>query len=170
MEAIPYSHMKSATEMLVLYDGVCLFCEGWVNFVIDRMTERHRIQFIPLQSVELSPEVQSRLDRMTGGDSIVCISADDHIYLKSDATLMIMKQLDFPYNRLAGALHLIPAILRNPVYDFIGKRRYRIWGRKNVCVLPDGERRKYFVAVENDLSGELKAKHEKYFLFKSAVK
>ena len=155
---------------MVLYDGVCLFCEGWVNFVIDRMPERNSIQFAPLQSVELSPEVQRQLDQLKGGDSIVCISSDDHVYLKSDATLMVMTQLEFPYNRLAGALHLIPAAFRNPIYDFIGKRRYRIWGRKNACVLPEGERRKFFVTFEDELCGALRMMHGKYFSFKSVEK
>ncbi len=160
-----YTKKQASLEMIVLYDGICLFCEGWVNFVIDRTQKTSNIQFTPLEFVTLSTEIQSRLNQSGNNDSIVCISSDNKIHLKSDASLIVMRQLTAPYNTIAMVLQLIPRRFRNGVYDFIGKYRYKIWGKKNVCELPDGEKKKHFIATSGQLTDKLAKIHRDYFVF-----
>jgi predicted DCC family thiol-disulfide oxidoreductase YuxK len=156
--------MKNA---IVLYDGVCLFCEGWVNFVIDNLADDCNVKFIPLQEVELNPDFLSKLDLdLLEGDSIICISKEGYVYLKSDASLMVMSMLKAPFSILSKALFLIPRKIRNAIYNFIGKRRLKIWGEKNTCTLPSGDRKFFFVNNEMGLKSVfIFDKYKEYFKF-----
>ena len=61
---------------VVLFDGVCLFCEGWVNFVLDHKGS-DKIFFIPLQKVELTSSSKEIIEKFGGeADSILCISEE----------------------------------------------------------------------------------------------
>lgn len=133
-------------NIIVLYDGVCLFCEGWVNFVINKKTESSNIFFIPLSKVKLEKKANDYVMSMGGdSDSIFCITENGDFFIKSDASLRVMTNLRIPFSLIAQVLLFIPRFLRNYVYDQIGKRRYKIWGKKEVCVLPEGSSRKFFV-------------------------
>ncbi len=151
---------------IVLFDGVCLFCEGWVNYVIDHKNSNHDLYFIPLQLVELGEEMTNRVKDVSGGsDSIFCITNDGDLYVKSNASLRVMSELTGFYGFTAKFLYLLPVSLRDFVYDLIGKRRYLIWGRKDFCVLPLGDRAKYFPKGEEDLPQSAKIICRKYFKF-----
>ncbi len=111
--------------MVVYFDGVCNLCNGWVRFL--RKYDKHKkLQLISLQSVEAkqyfdeTPEILSL-------QTIVFVKNSNR-YFASDAVLMILKELNFPFSFLAKCMHLFPKKWRDAVYFYIAKNRYRWFG------------------------------------------
>lgn len=152
-------------SQVVLFDGVCLFCEGWVNFVIDNLANE-KIYFIQLQKVELTSLSNQIIEKFGGeSDSILCITENGTLKLKSDASLHVMSSLRFPFGIMSKILMLVPRFVRNFVYDFIGRRRYNIWGKRDYCIVPAGERAKNFIINIDEMPNELAEKCDAYFKF-----
>ena len=129
--------MSSAAEAggpVILFDGVCNLCTASVRFVIAR-DRRKAFRFASLQSPVagrlLGPETALRESL----ESVVLV-ADGRVYHRSTAALMTARRLDGLWPLLAAFL-LVPRPLRDAVYDWIGSRRYRWFGKRDVCWLPD---------------------------------
>ncbi len=153
-------------KVIVLFDGVCLFCEGWVNFVISNKSDNLQIKFVPLQFVNLSPAVLTDLN-IYGADKDTILFIDkDVILFKSDASLKVMSLMKFPYNVLAKLFLVIPKNFRNYVYDLIGKNRYRIWGKRNFCRVPLVSEKHYFPTNISELADFDIVDISRYFTFK----
>lgn len=144
-------------QVVVFYDGVCLFCEGWVKFVIKSLDRQNDVFFIPLQFYEITETPT----KYASDDSIVLIEHDGSVWYKSDASLRTMFYLHRPLNYLAYVLYCVPRVIRNFVYDFIGRNRYRIWGKKDYCEMPDASIRSIILQDINDLPDSLRVKVEK---------
>lgn len=124
--------MSSAAEHdhpVILFDGVCNLCTGSVRFVIER-DSRKRFRFASLQS----PVAERLLGRREDLESVILLQ-DGKTYRKSGAALRIARRLDGLWPLLAVLL-IIPGFLRDAVYDWIGRRRYRMFGRREACWLP----------------------------------
>lgn len=126
----------------ILFDGVCNLCNGFVTFVIAR-DPGARFQFASLTS-----EAAARVLRDAGvalpiPDTIVLVEGGK-AYFRSDAPLRIARGLTFPWP-LACALIVIPRFIRDRVYDFIAARRYRWFGRRDVCMVPSASLRERFL-------------------------
>ena len=118
---------------VILFDGVCNLCESSVEFVVKR-DKRKRFRFAPLQS----PLAENLLDvRRNEADSVVLIQ-DGRAYYKSTAALLIAKRLDGIWPVFSIFL-AVPERLRDAVYDFIGSRRYRVFGKRRDCWIPLGD-------------------------------
>lgn len=122
---------------VILYDGVCIFCSHWIRFVAARDVSR-RFRFTAIQS-----DYGIRLARHFGIDpenpDTNAVIHGGVAYFKSDAALTVLGQL--PGWRWTGALFALPRALRDPVYNLIARNRYRIFGRSDVCMVPDAEMR-----------------------------
>ena len=119
-------------EGLVLFDGVCNLCTGYVRFIIERDPTRC-FRFASLQS-----ELGRRLSRehdLRGLESMVLIM-DGKAYRKSGAALRILKSLGAAWP-ICYVFIAVPAPLRDLVYDFIGNRRYRWFGKQDQCWIPE---------------------------------
>jgi len=117
---------------VILFDGVCNLCTGSVQFVIER-DSRKQFRFASLQS----PVAQRLLGRRDDLEAMVLVQ-DGEIYRKSTAALRIARRLDGPWPALAVLL-VIPRFLRDAVYDWIGRRRYRMFGKRDACWVPRPE-------------------------------
>ena len=117
---------------IILFDGVCNLCTASVRFVIER-DSRRRFRFASLQSASAERLLGAR-DQL---ESMVLL-ADGRTYRKSTAALLIAKRLDGAWPLLAVLL-AIPRPLRDWVYDWIGRRRYRMFGKRDVCWTPRAE-------------------------------
>jgi predicted DCC family thiol-disulfide oxidoreductase YuxK len=117
---------------VILFDGVCNLCAGSVRFVIAR-DSRRQFRFASLQSASAQRLLGSR-DRL---ESMVLV-ADGKVYRKSTAALLIARRLDGLWPLLCAFL-VIPKFLRDAVYDWIGRRRYRMFGKRDVCWTPQPE-------------------------------
>jgi len=120
-------------KAIILFDGVCNFCNSSVNFIIKHDTKDH-FRFTPLQSEKAKTLLQEFNENETGLDSIVLIE-NNKLYKRSTASLKITKQLRRPYSLLYLFI-IIPSFLRDPIYNFIAKNRYKWFGKKDVCMIP----------------------------------
>jgi predicted DCC family thiol-disulfide oxidoreductase YuxK len=129
----------SSSTAVVLYDGVCGFCHSSVQFIIRRDPNR-RFVFEPLQS-----EVGRSLAESHGIDALrldgLVLIEDGVAYQKSTAALRIARRLRFPWPMLTAFL-LVPRPIRDWLYDQFAKRRYRWFGKTDVCQLPAEHTRK----------------------------
>ncbi|MBK5212505.1 MAG: thiol-disulfide oxidoreductase DCC family protein [Flavobacteriaceae bacterium] len=127
---------------IILFDGVCNLCNSSVNFVI-RHDKEDVFKFATLQS-EIGKELVSKFSIDTSKvDSIILIDGEKH-YEKSSAALHIAKQLSGAYPLLFGFM-IVPKIIRNAVYDFIARNRYKWFGKKESCMIPTSELRTKFL-------------------------
>jgi predicted DCC family thiol-disulfide oxidoreductase YuxK len=126
---------------IVLFDGVCNFCSDSVNFII-RHDTRNRFVFAPLQS-EKGIELRAKYGIDDNIDSIVLIE-DDRAFTKSTAALQIAKRLGGIW-ALAYAFIVVPRPVRDYLYEVFAKYRYRLFGKKDECMLPTPEVRARFL-------------------------
>lgn len=119
---------------VVLFDGVCNLCHGTVRFIVERDSAK-RFRFATLQS-ETARTLLPVYGLADSGLSSVILIQNGNAWSKSSAALKISGQLDgaWPMMRI---FWIVPRALRDVVYDFIGNRRYRWFGQRSVCDLPD---------------------------------
>jgi len=123
---------------IILFDGVCNLCEWSVQFVI-RHDPDAKFMFAPLQSDyarKLLKDLGLGIEELLTGDlnSFVLIAAGK-VNLRSDAWLSICRQLD-GWPGLLRVFQVVPRFIRDAVYDFIGRHRYRWFGKKPQCMIP----------------------------------
>ena len=135
--AVEFGYMAS----IVLFDGVCNFCNGAVNFIINR-DHANRFKFAPLQS-DLGLELRAKYQIDDKVDSIILVE-DDKAFMHSTAGLRIAKGLGGIYY-LAYIFIIVPAFIRDFVYKTFAKNRYRLFGKKDVCMMPTAEIRERFL-------------------------
>ena len=127
---------------VVLFDGVCNLCNGSVQFII-RRDPAGRFRFASLQS-----EAGQALLRRHGLDpddlSSVILVEDGRAYARSDAALRVARGLSGAW-RAAGALRVVPRPLRDLVYGWVARNRYRWFGRREACMVPTPELRGRFL-------------------------
>ena len=128
---------------IVLFDGVCNFCNGSVNFMIGHDTAGY-FKFAPLQS-ETGRALLGKFGiDTTETDSIILVE-DDKAYTHSTAALRIARKLD----GLWGWFYIfrfVPRPIRDLFYRLFAKYRYRLFGKKDVCMMPTPELRERFLA------------------------
>ena len=127
---------------IVLFDGVCNFCNSAVNFII-RRDNANQFKFAPLQS-ELGLELRAKYQIDDKVDSIILVE-NDQAFLHSTAGLRIAKGLGGIYS-LAYVLIIVPAFVRDFVYKTFAKNRYRLFGKKDMCMMPTPDVRERFLA------------------------
>jgi predicted DCC family thiol-disulfide oxidoreductase YuxK len=134
-----------AMRQIILFDGVCNLCNGWVNFVIDR-DPRGRFAFAPLQSEAADRLLKDRGYARAPMASIVLVDRE-RVYDRSSAVLRILRGLSGAWPWLHG-LVLIPRPIRDLLYDWVAQNRYRWFGREASCRIPTPDLRARFIAWE----------------------
>lgn len=128
---------------ILLFDGVCNFCNGAVRFVVPRDPTGH-FRFAALQS-ETGREVQQRFGLDPDDLDTVVLVEGDRFHAKSGALLRVARHLSGAWPLLAAFL-VIPRPLRDWAYDRFAERRYRWFGRSDECPVPTPELRERFLA------------------------
>jgi predicted DCC family thiol-disulfide oxidoreductase YuxK len=118
---------------ILLYDGVCGLCEAWVPFIIDHDPEG-RFRFAPLQS-DIGRQLLEQHHLEPGMNTLVLID-QGQAYVRSAAAIRIGMLLGHGFSLLAEALAVIPESLRDGVYNWIARNRYRLFGKHDACRLP----------------------------------
>ncbi|WP_126243808.1 thiol-disulfide oxidoreductase DCC family protein [Chitinophaga rhizosphaerae] len=129
-------------KAVILFDGVCHFCNGSVNFVI-RRDRRDLFRFAPLQSEAGQSLLRTHGIDALETDSFVLIRGGKS-WVKSSAALRVARGLGFPWN-LLWVFVIVPRMLRDAVYDWIARNRYRWFGKMDVCMVPDARVRGKFL-------------------------
>ena len=129
-------------ERIILFDGVCNLCNGAVNFVIDR-DPMARFKFAALQS-DYGQAESKKLGLRTDVPESIVLLEDGQAFVRSAAALRIARGLGLPWS-LWYALIVLPAPLRDALYDWVARNRYGWFGRREECRVPTRESRKRFV-------------------------
>jgi len=121
---------------VILFDGVCNFCNSAINFVL-KQDKKGVFRFAPLQS-EAGRQLLHQYDlSIQEFDSFVLID-NGRVYKKSAASLRVMNHLPWYWKELQ-ILRIIPTIFRDAIYDFIARNRYKWFGKKDQCMIPTPE-------------------------------
>ncbi len=128
--------------MVILFDGVCNLCNGFVKFIIKR-DKKKRFRFATLQS-DYAKTIENNYELSLADLNTVILNKNGKIYTKSSAVLLIAIGLGFPYS-LAICFFIIPPFIRNYGYDYIAKNRYRWFGKLDTCIFPSGDLKGRFV-------------------------
>lgn len=130
---------------LVLFDGVCGFCDSAIRWLLAR-DPAGKLAFAPLQGETAAalrrqhPEIPSELE------SLVLVESrpgGSRVYLRSEAIWRICAQLAGPW-RLLAWLRWLPPALRDLGYRHFVSRRYRWFGRLEACRVPEAAERARF--------------------------
>ena len=125
------------SEVLVLFDGVCRLCVGGLGFIMPRDPQL-RVRFAAMQS----PVGQTLLRRHglpLDDFKSFAVLADGRVLQRSDAVIRIARALRQPWPVLGRLLRILPRALRDAVYDFVARNRYRWFGVRDTCFLPSPE-------------------------------
>jgi predicted DCC family thiol-disulfide oxidoreductase YuxK len=138
---------SSATAPVLLYDGVCGFCNSAVNMIL-RLDQRGTLQFAALDG-EVARGVIARHPYLADVDSVVFVEhlgeSDERATIRSAAALRVADYLGGPWRALLVA-GLIPESARDWLYDGFARIRYRIFGTHDTCPIPAPEVRARFLA------------------------
>jgi predicted DCC family thiol-disulfide oxidoreductase YuxK len=117
---------------IVLFDGICNYCNAMVNFAI-RNDKKAVIKFAPLQS-EAGRMLKEKFQVNPGIESVILID-NSKVYAYSDAAIRITKYLRWPSKALY-AFNIVPKFIREPLYKWVARNRYKWFGKKEACMVP----------------------------------
>jgi predicted DCC family thiol-disulfide oxidoreductase YuxK len=119
------------------YDGVCNLCHFSVQWIIKR-DQKKIFKYENLQSEAGQNIVKQISPSLLSSDSVILVM-DGRVFLYSDASLAVLKKLGGIYTLLGNIGFLFPLSFRNTIYRFIARNRYKWFGKKTDCILPQNE-------------------------------
>lgn len=129
-------------QSVILFDGVCNLCNGFVQFLIERDPKR-RYRYASLQS-----EAGRALMRSAGlpADEIntVVLMEGGKAYTHSDVALRVSRQMGGLWP-LATVFYIVPKFIRDAIYNWVARNRYRWFGKKEACMVPTPELKSLFL-------------------------
>jgi predicted DCC family thiol-disulfide oxidoreductase YuxK len=126
--------MHAPTQPMIVYDRKCMLCSTSMAFVI-RHDRQHLFRLVPAQS---ALGRAAYLDHGLDPDALatMIVVADGRARTESDAALYVLAALGWPW-RAAAAARVVPGFVRNGVYRWVARNRYRWFGTRHACVLPN---------------------------------
>lgn len=130
-------------KKIILFDGVCNLCDSAIQLII-KYDNKDVFRFVALQS-ELGLEIIKHIGiNVANIDSIVLYEPGIAYYYKSEAALQIARNLGGIF--IIGTIfRILPIGIRNQLYDYIAKNRYKWYGKKESCLLPTTEIKSKFL-------------------------
>ncbi|MCH3882640.1 MULTISPECIES: thiol-disulfide oxidoreductase DCC family protein [Tenacibaculum] len=130
-------------KKLILFDGVCNLCNNAVLKII-KFDKHHIFVFASLQS-NIGQEITNHLKiDVTKIDSIILVEENYSYTIKSSAALKIAANFG-GFWKMTQLFWVFPSVIRNLVYDFIAKNRYKWFGKKESCMIPTKELKSKFI-------------------------
>ncbi len=132
----------TGTKSIILFDGVCNLCNGFVQFIIkhDRAAQ---FKFGMLQSEQAAKILAAYPLNNQTMNSVVLLE-NGKLFTKSTAALRIARKLDGGW-RMCYAFIILPAFMRDAVYALIAKYRYSVFGKKASCMVPNADLKRRFI-------------------------
>jgi predicted DCC family thiol-disulfide oxidoreductase YuxK len=128
---------------ILLYDGTCGLCHRSVRWIL-RHERDHDVRFAPLQGA-VAAALRARWPEIPSDVSTVVLVEDDRVHLRSKAFVYAAKHLRAPW-RWLYAWRWLPAFVLNGAYRIVAALRYRLFGRAELCDLPDPDQRPRFLS------------------------
>ncbi len=129
-------------KKIILFDGICNLCNSSIIFVI-KHDSKELFRFAPLQSDIGQTLIKKHKIDPSKVDSIILVD-QEKVHIKSSAALRIARHLSGGYSFLSIFL-IFPAFLRNVIYDYIARNRYKWYGKKESCMIPTPELKAKFL-------------------------
>lgn len=126
---------------VILYDGVCNFCNFWVD-TVRKFDHGRKFQYSALQSTDGKQLLQKLGKKSDDLSTVIYIrslydqdqdSKKSEVFMKSDAALQVASDLGVPNTLVNSVATVFPKLLRDKVYDFVANNRYRILGKREEC-------------------------------------
>ena len=127
---------------VILFDGVCNFCNGTINWILQH-DKKNEFRFATLQST-YGKQVVERFKLTSDYLDTVILIENEKVYLRSQAILRIIKRIGGIYSIL-GIFSIVPAPILNFFYNIVAKYRYRWFGKKDSCMVPDVSLKEKFI-------------------------
>ena len=121
---------------IIVFDGICNFCNSSVNFIIER-DHKNIFKFAPMQS-ETGQKMLAAHNISSYNIDTFLLVKNGEAFTKSDAALVIAKELKRPWNYLA-ILRIAPRPIRDYFYSLIARNRYKWFGKRDLCMMPTSE-------------------------------
>ena len=135
---------------IILYDGVCGLCNRLVQFLL-KHDHDGRLYFASLQSDFAAKVLQRHGIDPKDLDTLHVVEnfeqPDERVLQRSDAVLRAGRELGGVWAGLSSVAKVIPRALRDLVYRFVARNRYRVFGKYDTCMLPDPKQRSRFLDV-----------------------
>lgn len=131
-----------ANQKIVLFDGVCNFCNSSVNFIIDH-DKHNRFKFAALQTEAGQALLKKHNLPTEDFDSFILVDGDRY-YKKSSAALHTVKEFPGLW-KLLYVFIIIPPFIRDIFYNILAKNRYKWFGKRDECRMPTPELREKFL-------------------------
>jgi len=128
--------LSDLTQPLIVFDGVCHLCTGFVRFVV-RRDRRALFQFLPAQSPR-GEALYARLGLKSGDWDSNLLVLECRVYTELDAFIEVTRRFGGLW-RLIPVLYAVPRSLRDWLYNRIARNRYRWFGKRDVCYLPSAD-------------------------------
>ena len=120
---------------VLFFDGVCNLCNGAVQLVIQN-DPAGNFRYAPLQG-ETARKLLAGHESLQSGNTFI-LWDNGEVFTKSEAALRVAGRMEGWWNWLT-VFRIIPAFLRDAIYDFISRNRYRWFGRREECMIPRPE-------------------------------
>lgn len=135
---------KSFTDNtnIILFDGVCNFCNYWVNFILKR-DKKNLFKFASLQSESGQKLLEIYNLPKDNFDSFILIT-NDILYKKSAAAFYISKNLS-GISKIILPFSILPLGFTDFIYDLVAKNRYKVFGKREFCRVPTDDERNKFI-------------------------
>ena len=134
--------MPDSNHSIILFDGVCNFCNGMVNFVLSQ-DKKGIFKFAALQS-ETGQKILEQFQLAKEDFESFVLVENGKTYKKSSAALRVANHFPWYWKELQ-ILRIIPAFLRDAIYDFVARNRYKWFGKKDQCMIPTPQVRNRFL-------------------------
>lgn len=134
--------IDTTNKPILLFDGVCNFCNSSINFILDRNSKKD-ILFSSLQS-DTGQALLKKFNLPTEDFTSLVLVEGDKYYTKSTAALRVSEHLDGAWSKLSF-LRIVPSFIRDFAYELVSKNRYKIFGKSDQCRLPTKETRERFL-------------------------
>lgn len=128
---------------IVFFDGYCNLCNGFVDWLV-RRDSQGQLKFASLQGETAKEKLDASLVSEGSDVNTMVYLRENDLYQKSTAVLFIVGDLG-GFWRLAKMLFIFPRFLRDLIYDFVAKHRYKIFGKRETCRLPTPEEKARFL-------------------------
>ncbi|MGB1011168.1 MAG: thiol-disulfide oxidoreductase DCC family protein [Thiolinea sp.] len=129
---------------VIVFDGICNFCNGSVNFIIQRDAAA-TFRFTPVQS-EYAQQLMAKYGLSGVGVDTFLLIKNEKSYTTTDAALEICRDLD-GYWPLMRVFRFIPRGVRDFFYRLLARNRYAWFGKAEVCMMPTPEIRARFIGI-----------------------
>jgi len=129
-------------QPLILFDGVCNLCNSTVQFVIKR-DQMKQFHFASLQG-ETGQELLKKYNLFEEDMNSFLLLEGNHLYTRSTAALRVLKKMNGGW-QLLYAFIIVPEFIRNSVYNWIARNRYKWFGKRNECMVPLPELKERFL-------------------------